>query len=249
MQRYFYNEMLANEQFVLPKDIYKHAITVMRMRVGDKFELVTPDKQVQLMEVTAVDKQQARAKVIETFSHQTELPVVTTIACGLSRGDKAELIVQKGTELGADKFIFFKGDFSVAKWDDKKQAKKIARLEKIALAAAEQSHRTTIPTISYCNSLKELKLAADELGIVAYEEAAKQGEKANLVKVIEQLTACKAPQLTAVFGPEGGLSTNEIEILTQAGFIQAGLGPRIMRAETAPLYLLATLSYALELVK
>ena len=41
MQRYFYNEMLANEQFILPKDIYKHAITVMRMRVGDKFELVT----------------------------------------------------------------------------------------------------------------------------------------------------------------------------------------------------------------
>ncbi len=40
MQRYFYNEMLANEQFILPKDIYKHAITVMRMRVGDKFELV-----------------------------------------------------------------------------------------------------------------------------------------------------------------------------------------------------------------
>ena len=51
------------------------------------------------------------------------------------------------------------------------------RLEKIALAAAEQSHRTTIPTISYCNSLKELKLASDELGVVAYEEAAKQGKK------------------------------------------------------------------------
>ena len=107
MQRYFYNEMLANEQFILPKDIYKHAITVMRMRVGDKFELVTPDKQVQLMEVTAVDKHQARAKVVETFSHQTELPVVTTIACGLSKGDKAELIVQKGTELGADKIYLF----------------------------------------------------------------------------------------------------------------------------------------------
>ena len=42
---------------------------------------------------------------------------------------------------------------------------------------------TTIPTISYCNSLKELKLASDELGVVAYEEAAKQGEKANLVKI------------------------------------------------------------------
>ena len=70
-----------------------------------------------------------------------------------------------------------------------------------------------------------------------------------MVKIIEQLTARKAPHLTAVFGPEGGLSTNEIELLTQAGFIQAGLGPRIMRAETAPLYLLATLSYALELVK
>ena len=249
MQRYFETELLDVKNFELPKEIYKHAIVVMRAKVGDHFELVTADQKVHLMEVTAITKTAATAKEIEVFEQLTELPVETTIVCGLSKGDKAEFIVQKGTELGADHFVFFKGEYSVAKWDDKKQKKKLARLEKIALAAAEQSHRTTIPTISYCNSLKELKLVSDELGVVAYEEAAKQGEKANLVKIIEQLTARKTSHLTAVFGPEGGLSTNEIELLTQAGFIQAGLGPRIMRAETAPLYLLATLSYALELVK
>ena len=248
MQRYFYANNLVDNKLELPKDIYKHAITVMRMRVGDKFEVVTPDEKVQVMELTNVSKNEAEAIVVEQFEHHTKLPVETTIVCGLSKGDKAEFIVQKGTELGADHFIFFKGDFSIAKWDDKKQAKKLARLEKIALAAAEQSHRTTIPTVSYLSSLSQLTLAQGEVGVVAYEEAAKKGEKANLVKVLEKLAKKDAPRLTAVFGPEGGISTKEIELLEEKGFVTAGLGPRIMRAETAPLYLLATLSYAFELM-
>lgn len=251
MQRYFETELLDVKNFELPKEIYKHAIVVMRAKVGDHFELVTADQKVHLMEVTAITKTAATAKEIEVFEQLTELPVETTIVCGLSKGDKAEFIVQKGTELGADHFVFFKGEYSVAKWDDKKQKKKLARLEKIALAAAEQSHRTTIPTVAYLSSLQELTLAADEKGLIAYEEAAKEGEKGALVTLLKEIKVApketKRPKLQAIFGPEGGLAFQEVTALEERGYIRAGLGPRIMRAETAPLYLLFSLSFALEL--
>lgn len=251
MQRYFENERLDVKNFELPKEIYKHAIVVMRAKVGTKFELVTPDKKVHVMEVTAIAKQTAQAKEVAVFEQVTELPVETTIVCGLSKGDKAEFIVQKGTELGADHFIFFKGKYSVAKWDAKKQGKKVERLEKIAQAAAKQSHRTTIPTVNYAPSLQALTLEPNEKGLIAYEEAAKQGESGNFVKILKELkekqNESERPKLKAVFGPEGGLAVQEVQALEDKGYRRAGLGPRIMRAETAPLYLLSSLSFALEL--
>ena len=68
-----------------------------------------------------------------------------------------------------------------------------------------------------------------------------------LVKVFDVLKTGEKKKVTAVFGPEGGISPKEVELLKKKGFSFAGLGPRIMRAETAPLYFLSALSFALEL--
>ena len=76
-----------------------------------------------------------------------EMPVKVTIACGLPKGDKLDLIVQKGTELGMSAIIPFKAERSIVKWDEKKGDKKIERLRKIAKEAAEQCHRTVIPEV------------------------------------------------------------------------------------------------------
>ncbi len=72
---------------------------------------------------------------------QAELPIFVTIASGLPKGDKLEWIIQKGTELGAYKFIPFHAARSIVKWDEKKAGKKVERWQKIAKEAAEQSHR------------------------------------------------------------------------------------------------------------
>ena len=77
-----------------------------------------------------------------------------------------------------------------------------------------------------------------EAKLVAYEESAKQGEHGALISALS---------LCVVFGPEGGLAPEELSVLTGQGFIAAGLGPRILRAETAPLYLLSAVSVLTEL--
>ncbi|GAJ25470.1 ribosomal RNA small subunit methyltransferase E [Liquorilactobacillus sucicola DSM 21376 = JCM 15457] len=251
MQRYFIELPEINDTLELPAAIYHHAIVVMRMKVGDYFEIVAADKKVTTMQLTKVTSNSATARVDYKFKHAVELPLQVTIACGLSKKDKADWIVQKATELGARRFIFFRGDYSIAKWDKKKQEKKLTRLKKIICAAAEQAHRVEVPTVHYAESIKNLPLKEYSNKIVAYEEAAKQGEKTALASLISKLREEKGSvtdtSLLAVFGPEGGISTAEVQYLKDNGFTLTGLGPRIMRAETAPLYLLAALSYALEL--
>ena len=89
------------------------------------------------------------------------------------------------------------------------------------------------------------QLAQFDTIIVAYEEAAKEGEAAALVEAVKGLA--KGDKLLFIFGPEGGLSPDEIAAFGQAGAVSAGLGPRILRAETAPLYALTAVSVLLEL--
>ena len=83
MQRYFSEQNFSGNTLNLSEDVYKHAVVVMRMKAGSKFELVTPDKVVHVMELVTIDsaKKQAVAHECERFEHQVELPVEATIVC------------------------------------------------------------------------------------------------------------------------------------------------------------------------
>ena len=141
------------------------------------------------------------------------------------------------------RIIFTTMTRTVADWR-KQQLKKATRLEKIAQAAAEQSHRLMIPTIDFLSWSEVLSLPK-QAGIVAWEESAREGEVGTLVQVVKPLPA--EASLALVFGPEGGLTADEVAALSAHGFKPAGLGPRILRAETAPLYALSAISVLKEL--
>ena len=89
------------------------------------------------------------------------------------------------------------------------------------------------------------KLADFDKIFIAYEESAKEGEQAVLAHELAQAEA--GQNLLFIFGPEGGISPEEVEVFEAAGAFKVGLGPRIMRTETAPLYALSAVSYAFEL--
>jgi len=151
--------------------------------------------------------------------------------------------------VGASQTWGFPADWSVAKWDGKKLGKKIEKLEKIALGAAEQSKRNIVPSIQLFEKKADFLAQLDQFDsiIVAYEESAKEGEATALLQAVTGLE--KGAKLLFIFGPEGGLSPTEIESFEAKGAVLAGLGPRILRAETAPLYVLSALSVLVELEK
>ena len=85
-----------------------------------------------------------------------------------------------------------------------------------------------------------------EQKLIAYEESAKVGEGLQLVKSLQSLQ--ENERIIFVFGPEGGIEEQEVELLEKSGYLPCSLGPRILRAETAPLYALAAVSYQCELL-
>lgn len=251
MQRYFLpdtQDCYQTEDILIHGEQFHHMSRVMRMKEGDVSYLVLTDRSLAFKaKITDMQTDHLKMRWIEDETDQKELPVSVTIASGLPKGDKLEMIVQKGTELGAAAFMPFSADYSITKWKGDKAAKKRNRLQKIAQEAAEQSHRTSIPEIEKIHAFSELILRVKhyDLCLVAYEENAKNGEVSHFAESLSLLKP--GAELLIIFGPEGGLSEKEAEALTNEGARTCSLGPRILRTETAPLYALAAVSYVFEL--
>lgn len=248
MQRYFLNDAYeAKTSYEVVGDSYHHMVRVMRMNEGNHVYLAFSNQITIVAEITAILADKVLLKEIEKEQQEKELPIHVTIASGYPKGDKLEWIVQKGTELGAHDFVGFPAQSAVVKWDDKKLGKKQQRLEKIAQEAAEQSHRQVTPRVTLYSNNHDFyqSLAHYDTIVVAYEESAKAGEQSHLAQVLTKIQP--GSRILAVFGPEGGLTEKEIGTFTKANGILCGLGPRILRCETAPLYFLSAASYQLEL--
>ncbi|AKP65667.1 hypothetical protein FC99_GL002244 [Levilactobacillus koreensis JCM 16448] len=244
MQRYFLETAhQTGDHVALPESIAHHWVTVLRAEPGAKAEFVDNTAHLFHGQLDAIDPATVTLTAVTTPT--VELPVAVTIACGLPKQEKAEWITQKATELGVDHIVFYAADWSVAKWQPNKVAKKLARLTKIAHGAAEQAHRLRRPEVSFAKSLKEVVEQPADVKLLAYEESAKQGEQSALN---QQLQAIQTGQsLLAIFGPEGGISPAEVQTAQAAQAVLVGLGPRILRTETAPLFLLSAVSMVLEL--
>ena len=250
MQRYFIEEVYSNQQSVrISGDDFHHIARVMRMNEGDLIWIVFKDAKTVSAKISNVTDGYVEAEILDLENQEKELPVHVAVASGLPKGDKLEWIIQKGTELGASEFFPFIAGRSIVKWEEKKGPKKLERWNKIAKEAAEQSHRQALPTVHSPIAFKELiQLSAQfDHKIVAYEEEAKSGEQKNFAKMLS--SAKPEDRILLVFGPEGGLTSKEASDLLAQGFEVCGLGPRILRTETAPLYALSAISYHFELMR
>ncbi|MFA9558788.1 16S rRNA (uracil(1498)-N(3))-methyltransferase [Evansella sp. AB-rgal1] len=249
MQRYFLEKEHFHSDYVMITDeAAKHIRRVMRMKTGDTVVCCDEDGQCFISEIVDLQEDYVKASILLREEKKVELPVSVTIAHGLPKADKFELVIQKATELGAASFIPFPGERSVVKWEEKKADKKVERWNKIAKEAAEQAHRQIVPSVKSVMKTEELckQFANYTYVLVAYEEAAKNDEKSQLFSVLSRMK--QGNTLLFLFGPEGGFSDREIKLFQEHGAIICGLGPRILRSETAPLYSLAAISYHLELL-
>ncbi|WP_059102670.1 16S rRNA (uracil(1498)-N(3))-methyltransferase [Shouchella shacheensis] len=247
MQRYFVSDEQMTEGCVkVHGDDAAHIARVMRMQTGDAITCLNEQGRAVIAKLADVSTEMVRAEIIREIEMAVELPISVTIAQGLPKGDKLEQVIQKSTELGASCFLPFIASRSVVKWDAKKASKKRERLQKIAKEAAEQSHRQFVPTVESLTSfsaLLELSTSYDAI-LVCDEEEAKAGESKQLASTFARLHPDNT--LLVVIGPEGGLTREEASALHAVGAHSCALGPRILRTETAPLYLLAALSYHFE---
>ena len=134
---------------------------------------------------------------------------------------------------------------TVIKIEEKKKQSKLERFNKIAKEAAEQSYRNVLPRVVDIVSLKQIDFSKFDYKILCYEEAAKNNEESNFKKILKSLKP--NDKVAVVIGPEGGIDESEASYLIEKGFIPCALGKRILRTETAPFYVLSSISYEMEL--
>jgi 16S rRNA (uracil1498-N3)-methyltransferase len=249
VQRYFVKQRINDDRFLIAEEDRHHIVKVMRMQIGDQIICVDQEGKQAVCALAEITDTSVVADVVQWKDEVTELPISITIASGLPKGDKLELIVQKGTELGAHQFLPFSATRSVVKWDEKKAMKKIDRWQKISKEAAEQSHRAFLPEVMNPVSFKELLTRSKDFDykLVAFEEESRNGETSVFASTLKKIN--NGESLLLVFGPEGGLTDEEVKLLRNSEFEVCGLGPRILRTETAPLYALAAISYHFELMR
>ncbi|MBG9983213.1 16S rRNA (uracil(1498)-N(3))-methyltransferase [Aerococcaceae bacterium DSM 111020] len=248
MQNYFHNHVLTiDQEFSLNEEDNHHMLNVMRMTEGDELRVTDKDEHIYLVVIQTIQAKTPILKVIREIQSEAELPIDVTIASGLLKNDKMDWLLQKATETGMYDFIPLELQRNVVKLTEAKFDKRAERWRKIAKLAAQQSGRNHIPMIHSLMTLQDLSQNLDPYDylVVLYEETAKEGRHHQLYEWSQQLKS--GERLLVVFGPEGGFDPAEVDQLKKIDFKTMSLGPRILRAETAPIYLLSVLSYVLEI--
>ncbi len=220
-----------------------HIVDVLRMKVGDMFELVDPEnKAVNLVKITKIFPY-FDVELVSSINDDSELPNRVVLFYCLAKGDKMDFVVQKATELGADEIVFVYTSRCVFKFGDQAAVtKKFNRFMSIANEASKQSHRISVPAISGIYTIKNIKEKMCTYNYVAYEEERNNPSLTfNFKKTIK-----KGESIGVLIGPEGGFSKDEIAHLNALGFKNVSLGKRILRTETAVVTALSVIDYLLE---
>lgn len=244
MQRYFIDEECIDGNLIqIDSYNHKHMSKVMRYRNGDQVTCIMPDSFTYIYKIKDIEN--GILERVEKIEEDHELDVDVTLIYGLVKSDKFEFVLQKSTELGVKRIVPFLSKRSIIKTDEKTFAKKRERYCKILKEASEQSYRQIIPELTPLITHKELKNYLSDVNLVAYEESSKQGEHSSFYKALNQ----DFHSMTIIVGPEGGFEQSEIDEMKKLGIQECSLGKRILRSETAPLYMLSVIGYNRELMK
>ena len=217
----------------------RHIKTVLRMKPGDKIGLF--DAQGFEYEAKIVDCSHGSVKVllIHRFPSTAESPLQIFVAQAFLKEKKMDGLVRQLTELGIIKWTPFIAERSVSRPDKKQLLARTKRWEKIAKEALKQCRRGGVMKIGETVSFEEMLNLSQFCDFkVAFWEDELQPLSGNLTRPGVQINT-----VFALIGPEGGFTQKEIEKARDRGFITVGLGPRILRAETATIAASVLLQY------
>jgi 16S rRNA (uracil1498-N3)-methyltransferase len=221
--------------FSLPAGAARH-VQVLRMQPGDVITLFNGEGGEFDATVTRMGRSDVDVEVGAHRPVEREAARAVHLLAGITANDRMDWLVEKATELGVASITPLVAERSVLKLKGERADKKLAHWQGVAVAAAEQCGRNRLPTIHPAVTLTDwLKKAPPcERWVLSLSEGT------------QPLTQMHSPQtlapVTVLSGPEGGLSPGEEAAALAAGFTPITLGPRVLRAETAPLAVLALLA-------
>lgn len=236
--RFFVDQTLAQPgELSLPPAAARH-VQVLRLQPGSAITLFDGQGGEWQAEVLAMGRSEVRVHLQKQQPVQRELSHAVTLALAMPANDRMDALVEKATELGVHAIQPLMSERSVLRLNAERAEKKVAHWRGVAIAACEQSGRTQVPEIAPVQTLAAWLAALP---------AAEAGQRRWLLsptaaQPLAQLAQVAATRTLVLSGPEGGLSPAEEQAAVSRGFLAAQLGPRILRADTAPVAVLSWLA-------
>ena len=223
----------AGDTLSLPDSTSSHIGRVLRARVGESLTLFDGRGGEYGAQILTIDRRSVRVRIGEHRGVERESPLRVTLLQALARAERMDFVIQKATELGVAAIIVVPAERSVVRLDAQGLRKRCEHWRAVAISACEQCGRNRIPTIESVRDLATAcaRVPSDDCRVLLAPEAAH-----TLLALIAPSTG-----VSLLIGPEGGFDPEELTLAMQHGFQSARLGPRVLRAETAPLAALAVI--------
>ena len=225
----------AGSSFALPERAMRH-VQVLRLQPGAAVTLFDGLGGEWSARIEAMGARTARVQVLEHHAVERESALHVTLALAMPAGDRMDVVVEKATELGAAAIVPLLSERSVLRLSGERASRRAAHWQAIAAAASEQCGRNRMPAVHVPQPLiawlQTLTAAADGQArwLLGWRDAQPWPGQVAQLSVI------------TLSGPEGGFTADEEALAASRGFVTIGLGPRVLRADTAPLAVMAALA-------
>ncbi len=219
----------------------RHISRVLRLRPGDTVlaaDGAGHDYTVRLETVGEV----ATGTVLGVAPRAAESPLRLTLVQSVPKGDKMELIVRAATELGVARVVPVLTERTIVALEPARWRERARRWQRVAKEAAKQCGRAVVPPVDVPRPLADVPALDEpaELKLCCWEGAAQAGQGEEQARALGTTLAASLPRslpinarVVLLVGPEGGLARGEVEHARARGFTVVGVGPRILRTETA----------------
>ncbi len=245
MHRFFVTpENIVGSTVCFDAEETRHIDKVLRFKAGEMIRVFDGQGHEYEVRLTTKESGSLLGEIVQEFQRNSEPPLFLSLVQGMAKSDKMDTIIQKAVEIGVGDIYPLASQYAVVKVDQERASKKAERWQSIAREACKQCRRNKVPLVHAPGSFSEMiELAQGYPTILLYENEDQTGLKSVLKEKREALLS--APQIFLIIGPEGGFSPAEISLAQARGVLVAGLGPRILRTETAGIVAASIILYEL----
>lgn len=224
------------------RDVH-HATSVLRLSEGAEMVLVEPAGPAWKVRLTGIGANGIFAEPVERLPEAP--PCRVTLVQGVAKGGKMDLVVEKATELNIEAVMPVFTERSVVRLDTEKVPVRGDRWRRVALAAAKQSQRTSVPIVTDPLSFADARgrLSEFDTVLVVWEGASATGP--GIGQALDESRVTVESRVAVVVGPEGGLTAEEVYELEASGARAVTLGETVLRSETAGIVAAALCAYEL----
>ena len=240
------NSQIENDKIMIIGEDVNHIKNVLRLSIDDYLQICDLDTAINYTcGISKIDNEKIECNIFNKIDSEAESNIHINVFQGIPKSDKMELIIQKCVELGVNEITPVEMKRCVAKIEDKAKIKKTERWQKISEVAAKQCGRDRIPKINNVINIKNICNLTPEYDIVllAYENEEINTLRNELLKLKNKTNTNL--KIAIIIGPEGGLATEEVELLKENGIKSITLGKRILRTETVAFVLSSIIMYEL----